>query len=82
MSPLPTLKTSLRRPRRGALPLVAVLALLFQSSSGTGGQRCLCSGPPGLVKALNADDGKEIWSVSLPRKMAGSLKSLHYFLAV
>lgn len=36
----------------------------------------------GLVKALNADDGKEIWSVSPPRKMAGSLKSLHYFLAV
>lgn len=26
MSPLPTVETSLRRPRRGALPLVAALA--------------------------------------------------------
>ncbi len=82
MSPLPTVENSLRRPRRGALPLVAALATSIQSSSGTGGQRCLCSGPRWFIKALNADDGKEIWSVSLAEKMAGSLKSLHYFLAV
>lgn len=36
----------------------------------------------GLVKALNADDGKRNLVCQRPRKMAGSLKSLHYFLAV
>ena len=36
----------------------------------------------GLVKALNADDAKKSGLSAWPRKMAGSLKSLHYFLAV
>ncbi len=36
----------------------------------------------GVVKALNADDGKEVWSVNLGEKTAGSPAHLHSFLAV
>ncbi len=36
----------------------------------------------GTVKALNADDGKEVWSVNLAEKMAGSRARQRCFLAV
>ncbi|STI16419.1 putative dehydrogenase [Escherichia coli] len=77
------LKTSLRRPRRGVLPLVAALATsipIFIRHWRT--TLSMQRDRAGLVKALNADDGKEIWSVSLAEKDGWFSKSLHYFLAV
>ncbi len=81
MSPLPTVENQFTRLLCGALPLVAALATSIPIFSGTGGQRCLCSGPRWFSKSANADDGKEIWSVNLAEKDGWSLKILHYFLA-